>query len=215
MLKLYYSPGACSLAPHIVLEELGLPYELELAAIAEGKTRTPEYLALNPKGRVPVLVTEEGDVLTEAPAICWYLSRQASHPLLFPHDPLAAARVLEWCNWLSGSLHAMAFGQLWRPARFAAEAETHAAIQAKGRADLLEHYASIERKLTGRHWAVGNALTYVDAYLLVFYRWGERVGVDMRAGYAAWTEHAQRMHARPAVQRALGQERISIWGRAA
>ena len=215
MLKLYYSPGACSLAPHIILEELGLPYQLELVSIAEGKTRTPEYLAINPKGRVPVLVTEEGEVLTEAPAICWYLSQQAPHPLVFPHDTLAAARVLEWCNWLSGAVHAMSFGQIWRPFRFADGERFHPPIQAKGRADLLEHYAAIEHKLAGRYWAVGNALSYADAYLLVFYRWGERIGIDMRAGYPGWTAHAERLHGRSAVQRVLAQESIQIWGKAA
>ena len=215
MLKLYYSPGACSLAPHIVLEELQLPYQLVLASIAEGQTRTPEYLAMNPKARVPVLVTEEGEVLTEAPAICWYLSQQASHPLLFPHDKLAAARVLEWCNWLSTAVHAMSFGQIWRPQRFAAETELHPAIQAKGHADLMEHYAAIERKLAGRHWAVGNAYTYADPYLLVFYRWGNRIGLDMRADFPAWTHHAERMLERPAVQRAMTQQSIQVWDKAA
>lgn len=215
MLKLYYSPGACSLAPHIVLEELGLPFQPERAAIAEGKTRTPEYLAMNPKGRVPVLVTEEGEPLTELPAICWYLSQQLSHPLLFPHDRLAGARVLEWCNWLSGALHAMTYGQIWRPFRFAAETETHPAIQAKGRGDVLEHYATIEARLAGRTWAVGNAYTYVDPYLTVFFRWGNRIGLDMRASYPAWSEHAERVAARPAAQRAMAREGIGIWDKPA
>jgi len=210
VLKLYYSPGACSLAPHIVLEELGLPYQLVLASIPEGKTRTPEYLAMNPKGRVPVLVTEEGEVLTEAPAICWYLSQQSNHPLLFPHDKLAGARVLEWCNWLSGAVHAMSYGQIWRPFRFADDQDCHAAIQAKGRADVLEHYATIEGRLAGRNWAVGNAYTYVDPCLTVFFRWGNRIGLDMRA-YPGWSAHAERVAARPAAQRALAREGIGIW----
>ncbi|MGH7866237.1 MAG: glutathione S-transferase family protein [Candidatus Dormibacteraceae bacterium] len=211
MLKLYYSPGTCSLAPHIVLEELATPYQLELVSIAEGKTRTPEYLAINPKGRVPVLVTEEGETLTELPAICWYLSQQASHPLLFPHDKLAGARVLEWCNWLSGTVHAMAFGQIWRPHRFLTDEKLYPNLQAKGRADVLDHFAMIESRLSGRTWTVGNAYTFVDAYLLVFFRWGNRIGLDMRAAYPAWTAHAERVAARPAVQRALQQEGIGIW----
>lgn len=213
-LKLYYSPGACSLAPHIILEELCLSYQLELVSIAEGKTLTPEYLAINPKGRVPVLVTEEGEVLTEAPAICWYLAQQSDRSLA-PRDALAAARALEWGNWLSGAVHAMSFGQIWRPQRFAAETEFHPAIQAKGRADLLEHYAVIERRMNGHAWALGEAYSYIDAYLIVFYRWGNRIGIDMRAGYPAWTAHAERMQGRPAVQRALVQEGIQIWDKAA
>jgi glutathione S-transferase len=215
VLKLYYSPGACSLAPHIVLEELTLPFQPERAAIAEGKTRTPEYLAMNPKGRVPVLLTEEGEVLTEAPAICWYLSQRGKHPLLFPLDPVAGARALEWCNWLSGAVHAMSFGQIWRPQRFADETELHPPIQAKGRADLLEHYAAIESRLAERTWAVGNAYTYADPYLTVFFRWGNRIGLDMCAAYPSWSDHAERVAARPAAQRALAREGIGIWDKPA
>jgi glutathione S-transferase len=209
--KLYWSPGACSLAPHIVLEELGAPYQLELVSIAEGKTRTPEYLAINPKGRVPVLVTEEGEVLTELPAICWYLAQQASHPVLFPHGTLAGARVLEWCNWLSGTVHAMAFGQIWRPQRFLTDESMYPNLQAKGRADVLDHYAGIERRLSDRDWAVGHAYSFADAYLLVFFRWGNRIGIDMGNGYPNWSRHAERVAARPASRRALQQEGIGIW----
>jgi len=215
MLRLYYSPGACSLAPHIMLEEIGAPYRLELVSIAEGKTRSAEYLVIDPKGRVPVLITEDGETLTELPAICWYLAQQTMHPALFPHGPLAAARVLEWCNWLSGTVHAMAFGQIWRPQRFVAEEAMHPAVQAKGRADLLEHFASIERRFSERDWAVGHAYTLVDPYLLVFYRWGDRIGLDMRADYPSWTRHAERLLQRPAVQRAVAQEGIQVWNKAA
>src|SRR5690242_15691269 len=132
MLKLYHSPGACSLAPHILLEELGLPYELELVSIPAGKTKTAEYLAINPKGRVPALVTEEGEVLTEVPAVSWYLAQLGTSPVLFPHNRLAAARCLEWFNWLSGTLHAMAFGQFWNPQRFLSDSNLFPAVKEKG-----------------------------------------------------------------------------------
>jgi glutathione S-transferase len=212
-MKLYYSPGACSLAPHIVLEEQGAAYALELVSIAEGKTRTPEYLAINPKGRVPVLVTEEGETLTEVPAICWYLAQQASHPMLFPHSALAGARVLEWCNWLSGTVHGMSFAQIWRHHRFVTDESMFPAVEAKGRADVLDHFEVIERRLAGRGWAVGHAYTYVDAYLVVFFRWGNRIGLDMKKDYPGWSDHAERVAARPAVQRALQQEGVGIWDR--
>ena len=211
MPKLYYSSGACSLAPHIVLEELGNPYQLELVSIAAGKTRTPEYLAINPKGRVPVLVTDEGEVLTELPAICWYLAQQSSQPVLFPRDPLAAARLLEWCNWLSGTVHAMTFGQIWRPQRFVTDEKLFPAVQAKGRADVLDHFAMIEKRMGGRDWAAGHAYTYADAYLTVFFRWGNRIGLDMRTDYPDWSAHAERVSQRPAVIRTLAQEGIGIW----
>jgi glutathione S-transferase len=215
MLKLYYSAGACSLAPHILLEESGLAYSAELVAIAEGKTRTPEYLAINPKGRVPALVTEEGEVLTEVPAISWYIANSASSIRLLPQDRLAGARCFEWFNWLSGTVHTMAFSQFWRTQRFVADEKLFPPIQAKGKENILENFAYIEKRLAGRNWAVGNAYTAVDAYLLVFFRWGNRIGIDMRGGYPQWTVQAERVLQRPAVQRVLQQEGINIWDKAA
>ena len=215
MLKLYYSPRACSMAPHILLEEVGTPYELELVSIADGRTRSPEYLAINPKGRVPVLLTEEGEILTELPAISWYIAQQSTSPALFPLGHLAAARCFEWFNWLSGALHAMAYGQVWRPFRFVADETLFPAVNAKGRENVLEINAMIEARLKGRNWAVGNAYTAVDPYLLVFYYWGLRIGLDMHHDYLHWTGHAERVAARPAVQRTLSQEGIDIWGKVA
>lgn len=215
MLKLYYSPGACSLAPHILLEESGLAYQTELVAIAEGKNRTPEYLAINPKGRVPALLTEEGEILTEVPAIAWYIADAAPALRLLPAGRLAAARYFEWFNWLSGTVHTMAYGQFWRTQRFVDGEQAFPPIKEKGRQNILDHYAYIEGRLKGRSWAVGNAYTAVDAYLLVFFRWGNRIGLDMRAGYPYWTAQAERVLQRPAVQRVLGEERITIWDKAA
>ena len=215
MLKLYYSPGACSLAPHILLEESGLPYSTELVAIAEGKQRTPEYLALNPKGRVPALLTEEGEILTEVPAISWYIAAAAPTVGLLPQGRLAAARSFEWFNWLSGTVHTMAFGQFWRMQRFVVDEQLFPLIKEKGWENILENFAFIEGRLAGRNWAVGNAYTAVDAYLLVFFRWGNRIGIDMRAGYPRWTAQAERVLERPAVQRVIQQEGINVWDKAA
>lgn len=214
MLKLYYSPGACSLAPHILLEERGIPYELELVSIADGKTQSAEFLALNPKGRVPVLRTEEDELLTELPAISWYLAQGAT-PGLFPHAVLAGARCLEWFNWLSGTLHGQAFGGVWRPQRFVNEAALFPQINAKGRENVLDCFRFIDARLAGRHWAVGQAYTVIDPYLLVFYRWGNRIGLTMRSDYRHWAAHTERVLARPAVRRALQQEGISVESKAA
>ncbi|MGE5624647.1 MAG: glutathione S-transferase family protein [Bacillota bacterium] len=215
MLKLYYSPRACSLAVHILLEEVNAPYELELVSIAKGKTRSPEYLAINPKGRVPVLRTEEGEILTELPAISWYVAQLSTSPALFPHGRLAATRCFEWFNWLSGTVHAMAFGQYWRPQRFVAEEELFPRVKQKGRANILENFAMIEQRLTGRGWSVGNAYTVVDPYLLVFFAWGGRIGLSMRDSYPHWAAHAERVEARPAVQKVLREEGVELWAKAA
>ena len=207
---LYYSPGSCSLAVHIVLEELGLPFSLELASTADGTTRSNEYLCVNPKGRVPVLVSGEF-VLTGAPAILMYLA--ATNPVanLTPASPEGMARTLEWFNWLSGSVHAVAVRQVWRPETFTTDAAQHDAIVEKGRESLGIAFGLIEKKLLGAQLAVGSAYSVVDPYLLVFYRWGNRMGFDMTDRYPQWTRHTRWLIERPAVQRALARESISVW----
>ena len=209
-MKLYYSPGACSLAPHIVLEEIGADYALECVPVAEGKTQSEAYLAVNAKGRVPTLACDIG-VLTEAPAILFYLG--LSHPQagLLPQDPGLLARAAEWLNWLSGDLHATGFGALWRPHRFTPDADAQAAVSAAATVNIRAAYARIETFFAQARWAVGDTYSCVDSYLLVFYRWGNRIGLDMRAEYPAWTRHAEAVAHRPATIRALAREGISIW----
>jgi glutathione S-transferase len=225
MHRLYYSPGACSMAPHIVLEEIGEPYELELISSAaaagarEGRmTATPAWKAVNPKGRVPALSGVPGhiggatDLLSEAPAILFYLARTHPAALLLPSDPAAEARCLEWTNWLSGNVHAMSYGQIWRPLRFVADEKDFPAVKAKGEQALREQYAYIESLIADRRdWAVPGGYTIVDPYLLVFYQWGGRVGLDMRGAYPSWTSLTERIVARPAVQRVLAQEEVKIF----
>lgn len=216
MYKLFYSPGACSMAPHIVLEEIGVPYDVELVSTKD-QTSTPAWKAVNPKGRVPALLGVPGsiggtkDLLTEAAAIMFYLA--SSHPAakLMPTDPAGQARCIEWTNWLSGGVHAQTYGQIWRTYRFSDDKAVLPSIAAKGKSNQAEQYAYIEFLLAdGRDWAVPGGYTYVDAYLLLFYLWGLRSGLDMAAKYPAWTRLKDKVLARPAVQRVLKQEGISI-----
>ena len=222
MLRFYYSPGACSLAPHIVLEEIGLAYEEEIVSArpdADGlKTTSREWKAFNPKGRVPALAGVPGriggadNLLTEANAIMIYLAR--SNPLagLLPADPAAEARCIEWLNWLTGSVHATAWAQVFRPYRFAAEEQCFPAIKAKGEEDLRTHFAYVDALLAdGRDWAVPGGYSVVDPYLLVFYGWGKRIGWDMRGLYPAWTAHADKVLARPAVRRIIAREGLTYY----
>jgi glutathione S-transferase len=208
--KLYYSPGACSLSVRIVLEEIGCAYEPMLASIADGGTQAEAFLEVNEKGRVPVLVVDD-EVLTEAPAILLYLAAAFPQSNLQPSSAMETARCLEWFNWLSGSVHAVAFGQLWRPQRFVDDAAVHGLVTTKGRANASEAFGMIERRMPEAGWLVGPRYLPIDAYVLVFYRWGNRIGLDMRGSYPRWTRLTERTLARPAVQRALSQERISVW----
>jgi glutathione S-transferase len=206
---LYYSPGACSLAPHILLEEAGARYRLVEVNVQQGKTLEAAFLELNPKGRVPVLCSD-GQMLTEVPAISWYIA--ASHPgakQLVPNDSLRQARVLEWFNWLSGTLHGIAFGGKWRPQRFVNEQQLFDSVIAKAEDNLRDGFAYIELRLADRQWAIGDAYTIVDPYLFVFHQWATTIGVDVAMLYPHWNRHATRMHQRAAVQRALEQE--GLW----
>jgi len=200
---LYYSPGACSLAPHILLEEAGATYELVEVNVMQGRTQEAAFLMLNPKGRVPVLVLD-GETLTEVPAICWHVGIRAQG--LVSENPLLQARALEWFNWLSGTLHAVAFGGKWRPQRFVTDPALYKDVQARADQNLQDGFRHIEQRLQHRQWAVGADFGIVDPYLFVFYNWALSIGVDVRNTYPNWHAHAGRVAARPAVRRALAQE---------
>ncbi len=219
----YYSPGTCSLAPHIVLEEIGEPYEMTLISASgprEGEgTSTPAWKAINPKGRVPALLGVPGsiggadNVLTEVPAILTYLARTNPAAKLLPSDPAAEARCIEWMAWLSSNLHSMAFAQMWRAHRFTTDEHGLAAVRERGRESISECFAYIEGLLAdGRVWAIPEGYTIVDAYLLVFYYWGRcRISLDMGTLCPAWTRLSELVADRPAVQRALKIEGITIF----
>lgn len=212
--RLYYSPGACSLAPHIALEELGIAYEAMPVPVAQGANQKPDYLAINPRGRVPALVIRDASgerVLTEVPALLVYLAGLKPEARLLPTAGEPLARAIEWMSWLTSSVHAHAFAQVFRPGRFVSDEGLYAPLKARGLELLDLAYRDIEQRLQGRDWALGADYSLVDAYLLVFYRWGYRVGVDMRARYPGYTRLAEAVVARPAVQRALQQEQIVVW----
>ena len=212
MLTLFYSPGACSLASHIALEEIGTPFETVRTVIAEGATRTREYLALNPRAVVPTL-RDHDFVLTESMAILLYLARRFPAAGLVPADPRLSARCTELLSVFTTSVH-VAFRQLWRPERFVDGELQQGAVRRGGLGRLPGWFEVMEGVVDGRTWAVGDAFTACDAYLLVFYRWGVRVGAaencfDMRR-YLGWTKHTERMLERPSVQRAMRRENIIL-----
>lgn len=207
---LHAASGSCSLAPHIVLEEIGRPYTLALLPNGPLDARSERFLQLNPKGRVPVL-TGDAFHLTEAPAILLHLGFAAPDVSLVGADADSIVRSVEWFNWLSGSVHAVAVRMIWRPEYFLDQEAMFAPLVEMGKHHLLSAYAMIEANLDGRVWAVGDDYSIVDPYLLVFYRWGNRMSLKMQEKYPAWTAHARRLEKRQAVQRALSQEGISLW----
>lgn len=206
MLRLFYSPGACSLATHIALEESGAEYEIERVMLAQGEQLTPEYLAINPHARVPTLGTRHGFV-TENIAILNLIADLFEGSGSVPRDdPFAAARCNELLGWFSSSVH-IAFAQIWRGERFADDKNLHPAIEAGGRKALEGQFAEIEQR-SSENWLVEGRFTAADSYALVFFRWGRRIGMDM-GRYPAWSALLDKVLDRPAVQRALSREGLS------
>jgi glutathione S-transferase len=210
---LYYSPGACSLAPHIALEELGIAYETTRVTIAEGLNTRPEYLAVNPRGRVPALAISDvdgGKALTEAMAIMILLARRFPQAQLLPEDPVQFARAVEWMGWLGSNLHQTGVRTVFRPERFVSDPAVADKVAEKGREMVRSGMADIDSRLAGKAWALGERYSLVDAYLLVFFRWGNRIGLPMRSQFPDFTRVMDAVRARPAVQRAVEQEGIQI-----
>lgn len=203
---LYYSPGACSLVPHIALEEAAAKFTSRRVVLAEGAHRSAEYLKVNPHARVPALDVD-GQIITENVAILNYLALRFGAVGSVPLDvPLAAARCNELLGWFASTVH-IAFAQIWRPERFIADASVHPAIVGGGHEALRAHFAEIE-SLLGSGWTVDGHFTAADSYLLTFFRWGRRIGSDM-AAYPRWAALIERIVERPAVQRALATEELT------
>ena len=207
MLTLYYSPGACSLAPHIVLEELGEPFTAKRTVIAEGANRTPDYLKLNPTGQVPTLVTENGAVLTQNVAILTYLGHVRPEKKLLPADALGEAEAISFMGFLGTTVHPT-YGRFFRPSRATPDEKAHDSVKATAKDAIKGYYDDLEKRMSGRDWVIGSGYGVCDAYLHVFYRWGSRIELAMK-DYRSLTAHAERVRARPATGRALADEGIS------
>lgn len=206
-IKLYYAPGACSFASHIALEEIGIPYETQKLDLAAGDQRRPEYLKINPRGRVPTLVVD-GQILTENMAILAYLGGGYPKAGLWPEKTWDQAKLVSLLAWFSNTVHP-SYGHLLRPARYADDKPSQDSISQKGRAMYWGYLEEIDRMLEGRKWVMGNQYTVGDAYLLVFYRWANRQKMDVKA-LKNYTALVERMLARPAVKKVMADEGITL-----
>ncbi len=144
-MRLHYSPNACSLAIHVILEEIGAPYELALASSRDGTLHGPAYVALNPKSKVPALDRGDGGpVLTELPAIAMWLGATNPASALWPTDPEAQARCLEMLDYVTGTVHPQGFTRQFRPGNFAADAADHPRVAEQGRQMAAKYLALID-----------------------------------------------------------------------
>jgi len=200
MMTLYFSPGACSLASHIGLEETGAPYEIKPVLLAKGQQRTEAYLKINPRGKVPSL-SVDGKILVENTAILTYLSRRFPEKKLLPADPAEEARCIATMCWFSSVVHP-SYQRSHRPERFADGEAAQAAVKENGRKTFWANLQEIDSMFQGNGWVMGKEFTVVDGYALVFYGWAERSGFPVKelSAYTAWRE---RMMQRPTVKKSV------------
>ena len=201
MLKLYFSPGSCSLASHIALEEAGAAYEAERVDFARQQQRSPDFLRINPKGRVPALVTDRG-VITESPAILAYIGQSFEDtPIGVPKDPFALARIQSFNSYLCSTVH-VAHAHKRRGSRWADDPAVIEAMTLKVASNMGDCFELIENTMFSGPWVMGETYSIADPYLFTFTGWLEGDGVDPRR-FPKVYEHSQRMAERPAVKKVL------------
>jgi glutathione S-transferase len=198
-MKLYYSPGACSLSPHIVLREAGLAFEPVLASTKTHKLQDgTDYYTINPKGYVPLLELDNGERLTEGPAIVQYIADQTPGKKLAPaNGTFERYRLQEWLNFITSELH-KGFGTLFTPA-MPEEAK------AVARARVTDRLKWVDTQLAGKQYLMGDDFSVADAYLFTISNWAPHVGIDI-SGLSDLAAYRARVAARPAVQEAMKAE---------
>ncbi len=199
-MKLYFSPGACSLSPHLVLNELGLPHQLvkvdlKAKTTADGR----DFRTINPKGYVPTLELDDGSILTEGPAIVQYLADRKPDAHLAPaNGTMARYRLQEWLNFISTELHKQ-FSPLFNPA-------TPADMAQMQKTRLHDRFAFVAQTLAKHDWLLPEGFSVADCYLYTVLTWAPHVGVDV-SDLPALAAFKSRMEARPAVAKTLEVER--------
>jgi glutathione S-transferase len=205
MLKLYFAPGTCARASHIALEETGAAYTTERLDFKVNQQNSPEYLEINPKGRVPSLATDRG-VLTETPAMLAYIAQSFPQAKLAPlDDPFAFAQMQAFNSYLCATVH-VAHAHKMRGSRWATEETTFADMKRMVPKTMGACFALIENKMLKGPWVMGDAYTVADAYLFTLSGWLQGDSVDL-ATLPKVADHHKRMSERPAVRKVLEQER--------
>lgn len=204
VLKLFYAPNTCALASHILLEEVGAAYDAVRIDFRKEQQRSPEFLAINPKGRVPALVTERG-ILTETPALLVFIAQQYPGARLAPFDDaFAFAEMQSFNSYLCSTVH-VAHAHRMRGYRWVDDPAAIEAMRRKVPQSVGDGFALIEQQLLRGPWVMGEAYTICDPYLFTLAQWLEADGVDL-AQLPRVLAHRERVAARPATKRAIAAE---------
>lgn len=209
-IQLYFSPGACSFVPHLMLEKAEVPFEPIMVKLHKGEQLTPEFKAINPNGQVPVLV-DGGEVLTQILAMVGYLDKRFPQAHLLPDVPMARARAIETLSWLNNTVHPT-FTHVFMPHKYSDQP----AVQAEIRNHALPQYRALIHALQARvmalpagEWLAGVHLGPVDAYALTATRWATMAGIAPTEMPDLWA-YVQRVAADDVVQRVIERERLNL-----
>lgn len=205
-MKLYYAPGACSIGIHVLLEEIGKPYEAVPLKLAEGEQYKPEFTGINPKSKVPTLERDDGSVLTEYPAIAYWLAASNPDAGLMPKGADEAARAMEATDYCVATLHMQGFSRMFRPANYAPSEADHDKVKARGEEIFSKGLGVLDKALAGKEYVAGSYSFADSAVFYVSFWWGDRLKKELPANVAA---HYGRMKARPAVRRTFEQEGLA------
>lgn len=203
-MQFFYSPGACSLGIHILLEEIGKPYQLSLVSLKDGQQNQAAFRSKNPKSKVPALELDDGQVLTEFPAIAFYLGAANPALSLLPTEPLGQARTLELMDFVVSTIHMRGFTLINRPGYFSPEGHEDYA-KGKGREVVERGFANLADFMAPNDYAFGK-FSIVDCAIFYVEFWARRAGLEMPARLHA---HLDLMLSRPSVQAVLKQEGLA------
>jgi glutathione S-transferase len=202
--KLYFSPGAVSMATHIALEEANITYSLEPISIKDGQQLSEQYRRVHPLGRLPAVEIEPGVVLTETPALLAYVAALAPGLQLLPEGGLLRARADEWMSLLASTVH-VTFLSFFRPDRYTSDDAARAALKVDGKQRFFELLRYVESRLPDAGFVLGDRYSLVDSYLSVFFLWARRFELPIQE-LPRYGRLVASVLARPAVRRALEQE---------
>ena len=205
-MKLMYSPGACSVGIHVLLEEIGKPYEAQLVNLREGGQFKPEFTAVNPKSKVPTLVRDDGSVLTEYPAIAFWLARSNPEKKLLPEDVESQTRGIEALDYAVATIHMQGFSRLFRASNYTPNPADEDKVKERGKEIVEKGYAVLDKALAGKDYVAGSFSIADSALFYVEFWGGKRMSMKLPPNCEA---HLNRMLARPAVQRVMQQESLN------
>jgi glutathione S-transferase len=206
-MKLIYAPGACSVGIHFLMEEIGKPFTAERLDIKGGEQFQPAFTNVNPKSKVPTLVLDDGAVLTEFPAIAFWLGKSNPQAGLLPADLDGEARILEMLDYAVSTIHMQGFSRIFRPVKFSPSEADHDAVKGMGTEIALKAFGNVSKVLGSRRFIIGDKLSVADFALFYVHFWAiDRVKLALPDNCAAYYA---RLKARPAAQKVFMTEGIT------